>query len=108
LNRFGTQGIPCRVIAVLVVGSLLVLYETDAARTNATSTVTDSLGAFATTGSMVTSGADTYFPSNFECFPSVGGLEVRIVSDATGAPISGENLTAIVTLGVDCNGTINA
>jgi hypothetical protein len=88
------------IIAVLLVG-ILVLYETDVARTNTTHTVTATIGS-TTSYSIGTS--DTYFPSNFECFPSVGGLEFRVVSDSTGTPISGENLTAVATLVDTCNG----
>jgi hypothetical protein len=49
-----------------------------------------------------TNGSNTFLTS---CsVTGVGGLELRILSDSTGSPVSGENITAVDTLGCDIVG----
>ena len=58
------------------------------------------------TGTSVADGNDTFLPPNFLCYPSIGGFQLRIVSDSSGTPVTGEAINATGTLGVDCNGQL--
>ncbi len=54
------------------------------------------------TSSSANASGDTFLTS---CsVTGIGGLEIRILSDSTGAPVSGENITAVDTLGCDIVG----
>lgn len=55
-------------------------------------------------GGIPTGASDSFFPSNFSCYPSVGGFEFQILSDYSGEPLAGATISAVSTLGVDCDG----
>lgn len=58
------------------------------------------------TGTSVAGANDTFFAPNFPCSPSIGGFQLRIVSDSSATPVTGETINATGTLGVDCNGQL--
>jgi hypothetical protein len=62
-------------------------------------TVNSSSSTSFVTGTSVNSASDTYLTS---CsVTGIGGFELRVVSDSTGAPVSGETINAVDRLG--CN-----
>jgi hypothetical protein len=97
-------------VAVLLAGSLFDLYEfsTQGAMSSSsgtssgiTSTSEGGVATWLTTsylnGTSVNSSSDTFYTSS-ACFQPTGGgggFELRIVSDSTGEPVSGETINAV-------------
>jgi hypothetical protein len=86
-------------VAVLLAGSLFDLYEFN--KQGATSSSSSIVSTFLTTGfvtgTSVDRASDTFFTG--QCGPTGGGgeFEIRVVSDSTGTPVSGETINAIDT-----------
>jgi hypothetical protein len=84
---------------VLLAGSLFDLYEFNkqGASSSSSSIAPTFLTTGFVTGTSVDSASDTFFTG--QCGPSSGGggFELRVVSDSTGTPVSGETINAIDT-----------
>ncbi len=89
----------------LISGDLNITYsapsfESRCAGSSSTSSSTTNVQSV--TGTSVDSASDTYLTS---CFPSsIGGFQFLIISDSTGAPVGGETVNAVDTLGCDIVG----
>jgi len=96
------------VIILIAVGSVGYHEITnEAARSSSGSTFTPFSTIGFVTGTSVSNASDTYV-TRIGCVSSSGnGLELRIVSDSTGAPVSGETVNAIEMNGPCIAGSIS-
>ena len=101
-TAIGTAVIAIIAVVVIIVGAMAVItLSSQSSTSNATLVTTTTIGIapFTSIATSVNTTADVYLTS---CsITGIAELALRVVSDSTGAPVSGETLSAVDTLGCD-------
>ncbi len=90
-----------RVFVAALAVTLLVFLSLATYEANTSTTPSAASSSVFVTGANTGSASDTFLTG---CSPSGPGLALRVVSDSTGAPISGESISAIDTFGCSIQG----